>query len=394
MRILIVNDGVGDAGGVQRYLEAIAAQLRERGHDLALLHLDPLRIPSDSPLGAQAAHFCITELGPDSAVSAGMAWRPDVVFSHNMRVLAVERLLVERAPVVKMMHGYFGTCIGGQKTHAFPRRTACDRRFGAGCALLYLPRHCGQWSAHALTSQYAWARDQRAIWRHYRLLIVASEHMRREYEHNGMPAARVAVNPLFATDVPAAAAPGPSEFRVLFLGRMTSLKGGDQVIRAAALASRALERPIRLTMAGDGPARSDWEPLCTTLDVDADFPGWVSGPARDACYRAASVIAVPSLWPEPFGLTGLEGGAYGVPAIAFDVGGIRSWLRDGENGWLVNPREGPRGFARALVEAGTDAAALAARRIGARRVAEELSLDRHITALEALLDRAARGAAA
>ncbi|MDE3217287.1 MAG: hypothetical protein KGO03_12835, partial [Gemmatimonadota bacterium] len=92
MRILFVNDGVGDAGGVQRYLEAVAGAMRRRGHAIALLHLDRLRAPDDSPVGAEAAHFCIAELGTERAVAAAVSWRPTVVFSHNMRALDADRL--------------------------------------------------------------------------------------------------------------------------------------------------------------------------------------------------------------------------------------------------------------------------------------------------------------
>lgn len=390
MRILFVNDGVGDAGGVQRYLEAVASALRGRGHELALLHVDRLRVASDSPVGGAAVHFCVADLGPDAAVSAAVNWQPGIVFSHNMRALDVERRLAAAAPVVKMMHGYFGTCIGGQKMHAFPRPVACDRRLGAACTILYLPRHCGRWSIRTLAAQYAWARTQRGIWPTYAAMVVASDHMRREYERNGVPPDCLAVNPLFAAHVPAAPAPPPAEFHALFLGRMTPLKGGDQLIRAVHAVARVTGQGIRLTMAGDGPARPAWEDLSARLGMAVEFPGWVQAARRDDLYREASVVIVPSLWPEPFGLTGLEAGAFGVPAIAFDVGGIRTWLRHGENGWLVNAHDGVRGLARVLAEARADPVALARHRASARQAAERFSLDRHVNALETLFERAAR----
>jgi len=395
MRILCVNDGVGDAGGVQRYLTAVSGALRARGHDVALLHLDALRRADESPVGPDAAHFCVTQLGEEAALAAAARWRPTVVFSHNMRALSVEQRLVERWPVAKMMHGYFGTCIGGQKMHGFPGRVACGRRFGPACVVLYLPRHCGQWSVTKLAEQYGWTRAQHALFPRYAAMLVASDHMRDEYARNGMTASRIVVNPLFAAEVPPHPAPAPSEFRVVFLGRMTALKGGDVLIRAVARANAQVRAPIALTMAGDGPSREAWQALSASLGVSAAFPGWVDAGERQALYAAASVVAVPSLWPEPFGLTGLEGGAYGAPALAFDVGGIRAWLRDGVNGWLVPAGHGERGLADRLVAIQGQPAELQTMRTGARRVAEELSLDRHVAGVERVLaDAGARGAAA
>lgn len=389
MRILFVNDGVGDAGGVQLYLEAIALALRSRGHELALLHVDPLRVAAASPVGADDPHFCVQTLGVIGAVEAAMAWRPAVAFSHNMRVLAVERELLVRLPVVKMMHGYFGTCIGGQKIHAWPTRVVCDRAFGAACLALYLPRHCGQRSAAKLATQFMWARSQHAQLAKYQSIIVASNHMHREYTRHGIPGSQVVVNPLFPLELPPMPAPIPGAFHVVFLGRMTALKGGDLLIRAVAAMCRETGATLRLTLAGDGPSRPEWETLSRSLGVGAMFPGWIDGPARAALYRSASLVAVPSVWPEPFGLTGLEGGAHGAAAVAFDVGGIGTWLRDGDNGWLVNPKAGARGFSRALSAAFRSRADLAARRAGARRVAEEFSISRHVDALELMLSRAA-----
>ena len=62
----------------------------------------------------------------------------------------------------------------------------------------------------------------------------------------------------------------------------------------------------------------------------------------------AAVLAVPSVWPEPFGLVGLEAAARGVPAVAFDTGGIRQWLHHQISGLLVPPSGGHAALATAF----------------------------------------------
>jgi glycosyltransferase involved in cell wall biosynthesis len=201
----------------------------------------------------------------------------------------------------------------------------------------------------------------------------------------------VHVNPLFPTHaLDIGVSSGPARPHVLFLGRMTKLKGGDLLIRAVRHAAARMNRPIQLTMAGDGPQRQEWQTLASRLGVPCTFAGWVNGAERRTLLRSASVVAVPSLWPEPFGLVGLEAGALGVPAIAVDAGGVREWLRDGVNGVAVREPASERSFGDALASLLGDRGTLAALRDGAYRVAQEMTLAAHVDRLEPILDERRR----
>jgi glycosyltransferase involved in cell wall biosynthesis len=391
MRILIANDGFGDEGGVQRYLEAVVGGLLTRGYELAILHRDPIESTDRVPSMASLAQFSVAGAGLDAAMAAVRAWSPDLVFSNNMNVLEVDRRLADVTPVVKFMHGYFGTCVSGLKRFGLPVVEPCQRAFGPMCAALYLPRRCGNLSVNALVGQYGWASEQNALFSTYRAIVVASEHMKREYVRNGAAADSVHTNPLFPT-CPVMAEPAQPGARpsVVFMGRMTSLKGGEPLIRAVAAASSRLRSPIHLTMVGDGPPQAAWERLAADLSVDCTFTGWQSSVTRFDALPHADLLAVPSVWPEPFGLVGLEAGAFGVPAIAFDVGGISEWLRHGHNGILV-PANPPRvsGLSDALVDAFSRRHELAAMRRRALAVATEMSLSRHLDRLEDIFARIA-----
>ena len=97
---------------------------------------------------------------------------------------------------------------------------------------------------------------------------------------------------------------------------------------------------------------------------------------------------MPSVWPEPFGLVGLEAAVCGIPAVAFDVGGISSWLSDGVNGRLVSPDGGSEALAHAMAAMLGDAVYRERLSQGAREVGARFTSDAHLSALERVLEAA------
>ena len=390
MRILVANDGFSDVGGVQSYLDCVLSGLAARGHAVSIVYCSDSGRPEVRAVNRQFESFTIAA-GRNAALAAVRSWAPDVCFSHNVNDLTLEQALVDAFAVVKFMHGYFGTCIGSQKMHAFPSPVPCERRFGPACLALYLPRHCCRLDPRTLVTDWRWTSAQHRLLASYRTIVVASRHMRVEFERNGVEEDRITVNPLFSTMRPlAAVAPLPIEPTVMFLARMTSLKGGDLLIKAVDIAQRRLGRRIHLVMAGDGPRRAEWEELARRLNVESAFPGWVSGEDRHAWLARASVAALPSTWPEPFGLVGLEAAAAGVPTVAFDVGGISEWLRHEVNGVAVPTPPSAEAFGSALAGVLGDERRLTALRTGARRLADEMTLGAHLDRLETLFDAVRR----
>ena len=206
----------------------------------------------------------------------------------------------------------------------------------------------------------------------------------------GMARHRVDAVPLFSTVAPVANVREAEPDTVLFAGRMTSLKGGDVLVAAAARASHVLGRAVRVIFAGDGPQRDAWERLSRSLGVDAEFVGWVDEASRPQVFSRAAIAVVPSLWPEPFGLVGLDAAALGRPAVAFDVGGIGEWLEEGRNGRLVEPGAGEAGLAAAIVSLLSSPAERARMAEEALAVARRLTVAAHVDRLEPLLhDRVA-----
>lgn len=54
-------------------------------------------------------------------------------------------------------------------------------------------------------------------------------------------------------------------------------------------------------------------------------------------FHCSTLLVMPSLKDEMFGLVGLEAQASGLPVLASDLAGIREWCRHAESGWMVRP---------------------------------------------------------
>ena len=392
MRILIAHEAAVGGGGVESYLASVIPALRARGHAVAFLHHDSRADEGPTRLAFEGVpHFSVEDDGLETVLQELAAWRPAVCFSHNMGPLDVDEALLDRWPVVKMMHGFFGTCISSHKAHSLPAVVPCTRVFGAPCLALYVPRGCGTLRPLTAASSLRWNTRQHGLLRRYAHVVVASRYMQEEYMRHGLSQDQVVAAPLFPTTTNGdSARPRPVEPTVLFAGRMTGLKGPGVLVKAVASAGRILGRPLRLLMAGDGPDRARLIEETQALGVPASFPGWVTGEALTALFRDATVLAVPSMWPEPFGLVGLEAALHGVPAVAFDSGGITEWLHDGVSGRLVRQRGDADALAGALASVLGDADALRTLEVGAIEVASRMTREKHLERLEDTFERARR----
>jgi D-inositol-3-phosphate glycosyltransferase len=148
----------------------------------------------------------------------------------------------------------------------------------------------------------------------------------------------------------------PDAVVLVFAGRIQPLKGPDVALRAAASLLRlspALAERLVVVFVG-GPSGSEvgapgrlgalaaslgiaghvrFEPPCAQREL-ADW------------YRAATMVLVPS-HSESFGLVALEAQACGTPVVAAAVGGLRTAVRDGFSGVLVDGHD-PEAWARVL----------------------------------------------
>jgi glycosyltransferase involved in cell wall biosynthesis len=193
------------------------------------------------------------------------------------------------------------------------------------------------------------------------------------------------VLPLFLADPPPAT-PWPGGRRLLFAGRLSAAKGLSTLLRALA----AMRVRAELEVCGDGWWQSDARQLVGRLGLDdrVAFNGWLSRRDLAEAFRRATVVVVPSHWPEPFGLVGLEAMAHGRPVVGTHTGGIPEWLSEDVIGRLVPPGD-VEALANVLDDLlGDDAACRRYASAGPGHLQTQWTSDRYIAGLESSLRRA------
>jgi len=389
VRIAVVGANQGVVGGAETYLTRFLTAFLARGHQLAFAFEIPAEHGRAADQGLEPIiRWNLREMTREAFLEDLARFNPDVVFLQGAMDPTLDFALAGRFCTVLFAHAFYGTCATGWRVHRIPQRQVCTRRFGAACLPMNYLRGCGARNPLRLLDLYTSQEKRLKVLDRLAATVVASEYMRQVYLEHGVPEQDIHVIPYPLDGAPAQAPPPPSRSldRVLFLGRLTSGKGCAKAVQAVARCQRALKRTLHLTVAGEGPELERARHLATQLGVKADFLGWVSSEQRQALLRDSDVLVVPSLWPEPFGIVGIEAASVGVPAVGYGAGGIVDWLRPGHSGEQADS-DGfrLRPLAAALERALGNAEHHRRLQLGAWEMAFEYGSEQHFSRLEKLL---------
>ena len=227
-----------------------------------------------------------------------------------------------------------------------------------------------------------------------RAVIATSEQETEELAAGGFPSARVVLR-RNGVEAPASW-PEPGAFRrahgisdnaklVLFLGRLSSKKSPDLLLRAIAELSR---RPagIAMTLVFAGPdeggikEKLDEQAAQLGVRTKVQFAGPVFGEAKWAAYRDADVFVLPSQ-NENFGNTAAEAVAAGTPVIVTEQCGIAPLIAE-KAGVVV--RHDPAALVEALERILTDAELRGRLAAGCATVTSRLGWEEPVREMEAL----------
>ena len=149
----------------------------------------------------------------------------------------------------------------------------------------------------------------------------------------------------------------PNAVVLLFVGRLQPLKGPDVALKAAAKLLEIdpdLRETLQVVIVGGPSGRQEradphrMRDLAARLGISDRVRFEPPCPQAELAqwYRAATVLLTPS-HSESFGLVALEAQACGTPVVAAAVGGLRTVVRDGDSGVLVNGHD-PADWARVI----------------------------------------------
>lgn len=124
--------------------------------------------------------------------------------------------------------------------------------------------------------------------------------------------------------------------RILFVGRLTTEKGIDVLLKAMARLDASLD--ATLDIVGGGDQRKNLEQLAEQLGLSGrvTFHGHASEDDLRALYARASVFAIASI-AELQSIATMEAMASGLPVVAADAVALPHLVHDGENGYLFEP---------------------------------------------------------
>jgi D-inositol-3-phosphate glycosyltransferase len=399
--------GTGDAGGLNVYVVEVARRLAERGTEVEIFTravcrdtpplaelapgvlvrsvvAGPFEELDKTDLPAQVCQFTLEVLRAEAAAEPG---RYDLVHAHYWLSGKVGAVAKERwgVPFVQSMH-----TLGKVKNAAL----------AAGDAAEPDDRIRGEHEVVAAAD---------------RLIANTAEEASQLTELYGADPAKVRiVNPGADLSVFRPGPPGARRLArrrlgfaeddvvLVFAGRVQPLKGPDIVLNAAALLIRTdpeLARRLKVVLVGGPSGRAEradpdrMRELATALGLGDIVRFEPPCPQRELAqwYRAATVVLTPS-HSESFGLVALEAQACGTPVVAASVGGLRTVVRDGHSGVLVDGHD-PAEWARVIRKLVTAPRRLRALSAGALRHASAFgwsaTVDRLATVYTGAMEEAA-----
>jgi len=210
-------------------------------------------------------------------------------------------------------------------------------------------QHKKAYSRHPYESSWLNEAHRKKTLREYELadrIYVASRYTEQSFLQRGFPASKLVYKPLAPNPRFAEAAKSRIErpnddgvFRVVCVGSVTVGKGIPVLIEAF---SRFNSMPAELILVGGSSSRGMARYMRKVLHDD---PRISIQPGDPLPHLMTADVCVHPTWEDGFAYASMEALAAGVPVIVTDQTGMKDFVREGENGFII-----PAGDVDALID--------------------------------------------
>lgn len=340
MKVVIVHNYYQQAGGEDQVVAAETALLQSHGHQVLsyVVHNDSL---TSFWQRLMLLLDCIFSLRHYRRFQAFLAeQQPDLVHVHNYFPLLSPAIFYAAkkagVPVVHSLHNFRAICpsatlFDGQQVNTrsisqspfWTVRQKIYRRSYAGTFLLYLMvvlhRRFGTWQQQV------------------DVFIALSESQRQIYRQAGWPVEKIALKANFILPPPAPSSVQPITVppplpagACLYVGRLAAEKGVLLLLQAWQ------HRQSPLYLVGSGPLQAEVQ-QAAALNPWIRPLGQQSASQVQALMQQATLLLVPSIGLESFGLVVLEAFWQRLPVLVAGHGALADLVQHGQNGWHFLP---------------------------------------------------------
>ena len=344
MKIFALSRTYGFLAGYENSFLQFLKAFKKLGNEVSVFHEDEARIPKDLQFASRRIPgLCVGVDGKksDSAIKEfeeiQKREKPELVFLNHVETPQLMDWLAarENCRVVGRLALHHNYCLSGTKFLSHSGR-ACAFPLGWHCiANAYLNR-CDSRRPDKLFRHFVSVRKSLEAVKRFRKVVVPSVYMQEVLIYNGVKREKIVRIPS-CSSLPEEEI--VDEGFLLFVGRISETKGLDCLLKSL----QRVKYPMKLVVVGDGPAARENRLLAERLGLGpkVEFKGYLPPEKVRDYERRCAFMVFPSVWEEPAGNVLIEAMIWAKPVVAFKVGGVSDFVKEGVNGFLVPRKDLP-----------------------------------------------------
>lgn len=338
MKILFIHTKyLHSAGGEDTTVEAELELMQSYGHEVKLVQFDNATMGSGTFGKIQAGASSIYNFQSAKKVKEEIrAFKPDIIHVHNFFFTASPSVIIqaykEKVPVIVTLHNFRLLCASALLLR--------DNKICELCINNDFPWHGVKYKCyHNSALQSAVVGGMSAVhkwigtWRNKVDMFISPASFSRKkilQSSLGVAANKIKVKHNFVKD-PGIGAPGKRKNYYLFVGRLSSEKGVDVLLKAWENL-----KEHRLVIAGDGPEKESLMAQYGHFE-NISFVGKISRQQVFELMQTCKALVFPSVCYEGLPLTIAEAFATGTPVIGSSLGAMQEMIIPEKNGLLFEP---------------------------------------------------------